>query len=438
MLKTRNESLYRFYRIVGYDFLFYTVISFLFLTQTKGLTVGQVMYISAIYAVSFAIFQIPASFIAEKLGLKKTLIIGNLFWIITMVIIILGVNFLNFAIAEVISAMGTALKSITETQILYASLKKSRNRNKFSKIEGSAVSRYYYVEALSCIFIGTLFEMNNYIPVIMTLTVLTISFVTSLFFEEVEGQTEARVDTKQFVKDFKSVWKSNRVRSIMMYGLIMSGFIGVLKTLQKDTLVSLGVSAMEYSYIFAVLMLCIGLGSRLQYIIEKYTKRKNLTYVGYTYTIFTFLLGVVVICFKDFGKLALVFTIAILIIQNLNQGIYRISVKKYMNNFTTHKVRGKILSTFYMCEGGGEAVILGICGIITDNFGTNTTLISAGIAGTIIMSLVLLYMKKHLGLNAEDYPKEDIFGMELKDEKKKENGPIKVNEVLKEMSEIKK
>ncbi|MBR1883593.1 MAG: MFS transporter [Clostridia bacterium] len=434
----RNESLYKFYRTVGYDYLFYTVISFLFLTITKHLSVAEVMYTSSAYALALAISQLPFSYVVEKIGLKKALVLGNLFWIISFSITIFSKHFVFFVIAEIISACGTSLKSLTETQVLYASLKKSGNRKQFAKIEGASVASYYFVEALSCLFIGTLFEISNYIPVVMTMSVLIISFVTSLFFEEVEEQSESRVDTVQFIKDFRMVLKSSRIRAIMLYVLVMSGIIGVVKTLQKDTLVSLNVSAMEYSYIFAVLTLCVGLGSKLQYVVEKFTKRKNLTYIGFAYTVLILLLGIVVLCLKDYTKIALVISIVILIFHNLNQGLYRISVKKYMNNFTTHKVRGKILSTFYMCEGIGQAVIIAICGFVTDTFGTYASLVITGSISTILMVFVIKYMKKHLGLNPEEYLKEDIFGMDIKDEKKSEEKSLNVNEVLKEMSEIKK
>lgn len=438
MIKSRNENLYKFYRVVGYDYLFYTVISFLFLTQTKGLSVGQVMYISAIYSISLAIFQIPASYVVEKLGLKKSLVLGNVFWIISCVIVIFSNKFMNFACSEIISAMGTALKVLTETQILYASLKTSGNRKYFSKIEGSGVASYYFVEAISCVFIGSVFEINNYIPIIMTLAVLTISFVTSLFFEEVEDQSTSRVDLKQFVTDFKSIIKSNRIKSIFIYVLIMSGITGVMKTLQKDTIVSLGVSAMEYSYIFAVLTLCVGVGSKVQYIVERFTKRKNLTYVGYLYTTLLAILGIVLVILRKVNNVALIIAIAILIIHNISQGIYRISIKKYLNNFTTHRIRGKILSIFYICEGIGQAVLLSVCGIITDIGSTNITLILTGTITAFGMYYILRYMSKHLGLDPDKYLKEDIFGIDVSDIKQPESKELKVEEVLKEMKEVQK
>lgn len=423
MNRNRNEVLYKFYRAVGYDYLFYTVISFLFLTQTKGLTVGQVMYTSAIYYVAFAIFEIPASFIVEKIGLKKSIVLGNLLWIIHCTIVIFANEFWMFALIEPICAFGTSLKGLSETQILYASLKKSNNTRNFSKIEGSGVAGYYAAEAISCIFIGSVFEINNYIPVLMALTVLIISFVTSMFFEEVENQSSSRVELKEFKNDFKQVIKSERIRSIFFYVVVMSGIMGVMKTLQKDAIVSLGATSMEYSYIFAVLTLCIGIGSKTQYVLEKITKRKTLTYLGYIYTILLVVLGISILVLSNTNvHIAMVVAMALLILHNLTQGVYRISVKKYLNNFTTHKIRGKILSIFYMCEGLGQGVLLLLGGIITDISDTNITFIIIGAITSVLIFFILKYMKKHLGLNPDEYPDKDIFGVHIKENKDKEEG----------------
>ncbi len=47
-------------------------------------------------------------------------------------------------------------------------------------------------------------------------------------------------------------------------------------------------------------------------------------------------------------------------------------------------------------------------------------------------------MKKHLGLNPEQYPKEDIFGIEIKEEKKQEEKQMDVKEMLGEIKDTNK
>ena len=76
----KNEKLFGLYRVFGYDYLFYTVIVFLYLTQTKCISVGEVMHIYAFYAVFSAIMQIPCNYLMEIIGLKKSMVLGNVFF----------------------------------------------------------------------------------------------------------------------------------------------------------------------------------------------------------------------------------------------------------------------------------------------------------------------------------------------------------------------
>ncbi|MEG1705007.1 MAG: MFS transporter [Clostridia bacterium] len=409
----RNEKIYPIYRMFGYDYLFYSVISFLFYTITKGITVGQVMYLSAFSAIFIAILQVPTNYIVEKIGFKKSMILGNLFWIIHCIILIIAPSFELFALAEAICSFGTCLKGLSETQILYSSLKYTKNRKNFGKIEGKGVSYYYYFEAISALFVGALFEINNYLPMICTLTFLIISFVTSMFFENVKEEDTKKSNVKDYLKGFKLILKSKRVISIFIYAFVISGFVVVAKTLQKSTIVELQVSPIEYSLIFAVITLCVGLGSSIQYKFEKITGKKTLTVIGTSYIILICLLGIINIIITN-RYLALIFSIVILIVHNILQGIYRISIKKYMNNFTTHHIRGKILSVFYIFEAIGKSLLLFLSGLIIDKVGTNITSVIIGIIGIIVILIILKYLKKHLGLKPEQYNENDIFGMDIK------------------------
>ncbi|MDD2376743.1 MAG: MFS transporter [Clostridia bacterium] len=412
----RNEKIYPIYRMFGYDYLFYMVISFLFFTITKGISVGQIMYLSAFAAIFISIFQVPTNYIVEKIGLKKSMIIGNLFWITHMVIIMVGTSFTVFVIAEAICALGTCLKTLSETQLLYASLKKTNNRKNFAKIEGKGVSWYYYFEALSTLFVGSLFQINNYLPMVCTLTFGIITFVISMFFDDIKDYMTEKSSITQYLKGFKLVLKSKRIISIFLFSFIMAGLIRVTDIIQKSTIVDLQVSAVEYSLIFAVLTFCIGIGSSIQYRIENVFKRKTLTFIGYSFAILILILGVFNIILLD-KNLVLIISIAILIMRNLLSGIYRISVKKYMNNFTTHNVRGKILSVFYIFENVGSAILFFTCGSIIDNTGTNNTSIILGVFSIGIIFLVAKFMNNRLGLNAEEYSKDDIFGIDVEKEK---------------------
>ncbi|MDO4282934.1 MAG: MFS transporter [Clostridia bacterium] len=405
----KNEKIYKVFRVLGYDYFLYNVIIFLFITEVKGISVSEYLYMNSFYCAAIAILEIPMNYIVERIGIKKSIVLGGFFWIVHCLMIMLFKDFKLFLLANLFCALGTSFKGLSETQMLYSSLKSSNRTREFARLEGKCVSKYYYIEGICSIFVGSLFTLNSYLPISITLIILMIAFLVSLRFDEVKAYNQdGEIGVREYVKDFKLVIGSRRIVSILLYAFCMSGIIGVMATLQKSLIVELDVNATAYSIIFAILTLCIGLGSRLQNRIEKYTKRKNLTFIGLTYTLLFMLLGS--FNMLNFSTIFLiVVTVIILFFQNILQGVYRISVKKYMNNFTTSRVRGKILAIFYIFENIGQTLFLFLAGYIIDSKGTSlTTLIIGGISFIIIL-LVLGFMKNRLGLDPEQYDKKDIF-----------------------------
>lgn len=322
-------------------------------------------------------------------------------------------DFKLFLLATLFCAIGTSLKGLSETQMLYSSLKPTNRTREFARIEGKSVSRYYYIEGVCSVFVGYLYTLNAYLPICITVTLLIIAFLVSLKFDEIKAYNQdSNIGVKEYIKDFKLVLSSKRIISIFLYAFCMSGIVGVMATLQKSIIVDLNVNATLYSVIFAILTLCIGIGSRLQNRIEKFTKRKNLTFIGLIYTLLIVLLGSMNMVKYNLNFL-IVSTVIILFFQNILQGAYRISVKKYMNNFTTSKVRGKILAIFYIFENIGQTVFLFLAGYIIDSKGSSLTTLIIGVASLIIIMMILKFMENKLGLDPEEYEQKDIFYTDL-------------------------
>ena len=85
--KRRNNAiLYPIYKMVSWDLLCFYSVEFLFYTITKGVTASQVLLITASYMLGKLFFQIPSVAIADYLGKRKSLIIGNAILIAYMIL----------------------------------------------------------------------------------------------------------------------------------------------------------------------------------------------------------------------------------------------------------------------------------------------------------------------------------------------------------------
>lgn len=72
-----NIKLYTKYKMFAYDVLFFYAISILYFTIAKGLDMSQIVFLSGVFALFSIIWHIVADIAVEKLGLKKSLILGN-------------------------------------------------------------------------------------------------------------------------------------------------------------------------------------------------------------------------------------------------------------------------------------------------------------------------------------------------------------------------
>ncbi len=412
VVMTKNEKIYKIFRPLGYDYFFYNVIIFLFYTVTKELSVSEVLYINSFYAACIFLLEIPLGYVVEKIGIRKSIILGGFCWILHCVIVIFSQNYLTIFLAQIPCAFGTGIKGLSETQMLYASLKASNRTREFSRVEGASVAKYYYLEAFFTIIVGYLFTVDEYLPIVLTLILLVIAFLVSLNFEEVENKNKV-TKLKDYVQDSKIVLSSKRMRAIFFFCFVMSGVIGCMTTLQESLIVDLGVNPMVYSIIFAILTFCVGIGSKVQHLIEKYTKRKNLSVIGIAYAMTIILAG----AFNYFNvidkNVLLVITVVFLFFQNTLQGTYRISAKKYLNHFTTSKVRGKILAFFYIFENIGKTVFLFVAGYVMDFNKTSTATIIMGMITLTLVIFSILFMKGRLGLDPEEYEPKDILYKDL-------------------------
>ena len=151
----------------------------------------------------------------------------------------------------------------------------------------------------------------------------------------------------------------------------------------------------------------------MQFSIEKITKNKTLSTFGIIFIISMIILGIEGVNGKlDYKTFSVV--MICLAFMGIIQGAYRVSIKKYVLNFTTSKIRTKITSIYYMFENIGSSIMMFLSGFLLNFTSSSKTCIIYGSIAFLIMILVIVYMKKILSLKPEEYSKQELNGVEYK------------------------
>lgn len=414
-----NMKIFPIYKALSWDALFYYAIEFLFLTQIKGLTAAQVLFTDAFYPLFKFILEIPSNIIVNKLGKRRSLILGNLFVVADLLCLILATNVYMVILAWFFSAFGYAIKNLTESNLLYDSIPKSDKRGEqFSKIDGRASSIYYYFDAISGISTGFLFVINGYLPMVLSLIICVISLLLSFNFRDVDSSSdyEPAPSVKDILLDLKQAtkfsFKSNRLRSLVIFDAFFCAILGMYSTLRSSILADINLPEQYFGLIYAGLQLVSGISSANQNKFHNKYKNRTLSVFATRTTLSFIAIGIATMINLNFG-LTLEIILLMLVVQYAIKGPYYTLAKRYLNNFTTSGMRTKISLISDLLYSLIKTILCFICSALLEVTTTAYVYIILGCVFTVFFIFLLDYMKGTVGLKPEEYKKEEIEFSEI-------------------------
>ena len=417
--REKNLKLYIKYKMFSWDMLFYYAIIFLFFTQVKNISASNVLLAEAFYPLFKAVLLLILTVIIEKFGKRKALIIGNIFIALSTLTYIFAVDFYMILLGQFFSAVGFVIKGICETNLLYDSLEKDSKRGaRFSKIDGEGSSLYYYIDAITSVLSGFMFAINGYLPMIFCLIINIVSIVMSVKFEEVDTLNEKKkvkigTELNELKNSMSSIFRSKRIKNLILFGAIFSGILGALVSLRSSILSDIKLPAQYFGIIFAVLQIISGISAKNQYRFHKKFRNKTLASLSLPVVISCIFIGL--ICSLNLNyKVTICVTILAFLIQYIAKGPFYTLIKQYMNNFTTSSLRTKITSLYSLLEGLSRSAICFMASFLLKHTNTANTFTILVCIFTVITVLMLDNMKDKVGLKPEEYSEKDIKILELK------------------------
>lgn len=411
-----NARLYPIYKMCSWDLLFYYAISFVFLTQTKGMDIAQVMLTDAIYPVFKIIFQIPAAAIIDNIGKRKSLMFANMFLALSLIILIFSTGIVIVVVAYAVMAFAFAIKNVAEPNLLYDSVTQKKGKGMFAKIEEKGERNYYYLDGVSSLLTGFLFVINGYIPMVVSLGFTVIAIALSSCFKDIYVKPVDKEKTmKKRVLAYKEelktaskfIFKSRRLQAIMVFVMVFDGLIYISYTLREGLLTEVGVAPQYFAIIISVLTVIAGIGSSLESKIHHAMRNKALTFLSMIY-ITTFIgIGCMTIFNIPFSIVISVMLV-LYAMQYSIQGPYHVLLEKYLKSFATADMRMKIQTTFNLIKSISEMVMAFLASMLLSKLDASYSFLVIGIVFFFILIGILKWMKPRFGLNPEEYRKEDI------------------------------
>lgn len=411
-----NARLYPIYKMFSWDLIFYYSIAFVFLVQIKNFSIAEVMLTDALYPIFKIIWQIPSLTIIDKIGKKKSIILGNLILAIFLICLMASTSVLHVALAYIISAFAFSLKSVAESNLLYDSVTQRRGKGMFAKIDELGSRNYFYLDGITSMFTGVLFVVNGYLPMLVSLMFVVISIALSTSFKEIykiEKDKSKTLKTRvleygeELSTTFKFIIQSRRLQAIMLFIVFFEGIVYISYTLREGLLSEMNVSDEWFAIIISTLTIVSGLFVGLQDIIHTKLKNKALTFMSIIYIITFISIGL--ICnFINNWWIVMIVCLVLYAIQYAIQGPYYTLTTKYLKSFATPKMRTKIDSTFGLIKSISQFIMAMIASYSLTKTTAKNSFLILGLSFLIILAFILQWMKPRFGLKPEEYKEKDI------------------------------
>lgn len=411
--KRQNAKIFPIYKMFSWDLLFFNSTQYLFYTNVKGITAGEILKLDAFFPLFIIFMQLPATICADLLGRRKSLIVGNVIMILYIFLLMILPGVVGIFIANIIYAFGYSLRGIQATNILYDSTATKGVEGLYAKINGKGATGYYILDGIASLTAGYLFVINGYLPMTICLAFTIIATIISTRFKDIYEnkleENEISNKIKEYKKDFKisikNIITSKRLRALLIFMGIFNAIITITGTYKGSTLTELQVKPETFSMINAIFTFIAGIATTFQDKIHKKFRNRSFTFLAMIFITSIILIGILL--YMNIPNILPIILI-LLAIRSITMSNYYVLSERYAKNFSTPKTRTRISFATEFTTNIIEAIMVFFAGVLLDGTNIRFATLFIGLIFLIIFILILDYMRTRVGLKPEEYDKKDI------------------------------
>jgi MFS family permease len=336
----------------------------------------------SIEMLSTSIFEVPTGIISDVVGRRKTIILGAIMAVLTLVCYAIGINFAILALGSVFAGLARSFYSGNNQALLHDSLIENNQEEAYAEHAGKTSSMFQFALAASAVLGGVIAYYS--FPLVMWISVLPQIVCLVISLQVTEPKMRAKDDTtniynhlKEAILKFKenSKLRSLSVASILEYGIgetmfqFTSAFVALLWPVW-----AIGISRMLANIFAAVSMRASG----------KITKRFGYFKSLIGANLYSRIVGLIAVVYPT------VISPVLLSTTSFPYGISSIAKDTLFQKEFTDKQRATMGSLNSLAGSLFFAVFAFIFGFIADESAPNKALI---VGELLLVSVLIIYWK---------------------------------------------
>ncbi len=217
----KSNLTYIFYNTFSSDLLFWIVINNLFLTTTKGMSEFNIILITLL-GLAFSLILYPlVSLIMKKISNHASIIIGQAFFIVSILFFTFCNTIYSFVVAQIIYSIAISFKQAS-TLMLKNNLRSQGKEDSFVKWKSFAKLGYATITTIIAAVAGIFFNINAFLPMYLSIACAVIGFIFAILYNEPKLEKSEIQEVQQPVK-LKKIILNKMMILIFLMNLITVG-----------------------------------------------------------------------------------------------------------------------------------------------------------------------------------------------------------------------
>ena len=388
----KNVRKFYWYRLTKYS-LFHIAVFILFYQQ-RGLSFSQIMILQSIYYFAKVLSEVPTGALADRMGRKKSLVIGSFCHSFAYLLIFFSHSLFLFMLGEIIAGIAMSFAYGADSALAYDTLKGLGKSEEYQRIEGNANSMRHLGFAIFAPLGGLLATIDLSLPYLASSIGIFFSGLIALTLvepprEERSGENSVPNARK---KSYHEIRKSldlllgdKRILWLVLFFsvIFLATRLGFWTYQPCMKLVGLPLSL--FGVAFAAFHLFSAVVSRQAGRMERLFKGNLILFV---------MPALVVISFVLLSRFLYIWAISFILIQQVTTAIHEPVLKTYINRRTPPEVRATMLSVQHMAGNAVFAVFAPFLGSLVDQFRLENALLIFALVVIIFSALLWRYKLK--------------------------------------------
>lgn len=229
--------------------------------QDRGLSVGEIVYLQAIFGIWVVVLEVPTGYISDRYSRKLSLQLGFLVTCVSYLMYLFGGGFGYFVFVYFLMGMGTSLVSGSNDALLYDSLLSLGKSHEYVKHKSHVSGVSSLAESVAGIVGGFLAVLGFQYVIIAQACSVFLGFILSLTLAEPPIHKEQVVTHKEEILNvFRQIWFKNK---IVKWCILYAAFLGAMTFgsvwFFQPVLVENNVDIALFGFAWALMNLSVGL-----------------------------------------------------------------------------------------------------------------------------------------------------------------------------------